>query len=149
MYRSYLRAIRPQLRFLVIIRDPTDRVRSWFDHFRLSRNLTQPPIELWVPLSLGKLQSCARRHGLSLSTGALWNSACRDVAKGVLTGGLYAPQISSYLHYFEETQMALLSYVGYVKHTEHVLSHLQAFLGLRMDLGHRRKESAIAPTPPR
>lgn len=46
------------------------------------------------------------------------------------------------LSHFAASQIAIISFKGYTERTEHVLSHLQTFLGLPMNLGGQRGREA-------
>jgi hypothetical protein len=98
IHRSYSPILRPQLRFMVILRDPTERLRSWFDH--MGHKKTNLPAGPWALKNLGDLLACSRRRTIDARDGALWGSECNPPCfcgeeRGALTAGLYAPQVIS------------------------------------------------------
>ncbi|KAJ1638060.1 P-loop containing nucleoside triphosphate hydrolase protein [Pavlovales sp. CCMP2436] len=131
IYRSYAPDLRPQLRFMAILRDPVSRLRSWFDHM-VRKVKPDLPADAWATMGLSEIIDCARRRKIDPRVGALlFASNCAQP----IVAGLYAPQIMKFVSRFAASQIAIIGFKGYVARTEHVLSHLQTFLGLPMGLG--------------
>jgi hypothetical protein len=97
IHRSYPSDLRPQLRFIVILRDPTERLRSWYDH--LVRSRTNLPVGPWAMKGLNELLACAARHDIDAREGAFYGSECSHLSPGTplcvhpIAAGLYAPQV--------------------------------------------------------
>lgn len=146
---SYAPHLRPQLRFIMILRDPAERLRSWYDHFGTkkeraigSRTGLEPNevLNKWVRMALSAQEECARVHSVDVTSGALWKSKCRTLGKfeDALSAGLYAPQLQNFLDHFKARQAAVISFGGYVKRPRHVLVQLGSFLGLTLDIKRRQ-----------
>jgi hypothetical protein len=134
MQSMYPPDVRPQVRFIALLRHPSSRFRSWFDHFGPSR--TNLGINQFVRLALRKTIACARSRGIDVtSSRALFNSKCRSLGPPVgqsLTGGLYAAQLMSFLHRFDPSQFAVISSGGYARQPLDVIQGLSTFLGLQL-----------------
>jgi hypothetical protein len=141
-YAEHTRA----LRIIVIVRNPTDRFRSWFDMFASTTiKLRFTTLDQFVNDTLTRLKSCVDENHLSPTSGKLWPK-CLDLGApfdDALVGGLYAPQLAAWLRWFPARQIALVTLAGYVKSAEKVLRDLAAFMGQAQQLGppvvHRRK----------
>ena len=123
---------RRALRVIVIVRNPTDRVLSWYGHIGAWRGHGNLSLDEFVHVSLRELRACAASHGLTTESDELWASPCRRLHPPLydaLTGGLYAPQIAEWLRWFPASQLALVTFGGYIKRTGEVLHDLAAFIG--------------------
>jgi hypothetical protein len=128
----------PSLRFIAILRNPTQRFRSWFDHFgvRKAEELDMG-INRFAALSLRKTIACARDNAIDVKNSeALFNSDCGSAhpAGAGLSSGLYAAQLQHYLQRFDSSQFAIISFGGFVRQPVDVLAGLGTFLGLQPNL---------------
>jgi hypothetical protein len=127
----------PRLRFLVCLRHPSQRFRSWFDHKGVRLHME---VNAFVQLALEKTHECARLKGIDArSTAALFESCGHPQGAGdSLSAGWYAPQLQLYLRLFDPSQLAIISFGGYIREPVAVLEQLGGFLGLEPHLERRR-----------
>jgi len=137
---------RRALRMIVILRNPTDRVLSWYGHIGMKYLHVNVSLNEFAHLSVREMRACAATHGLTAESDELWASPCRELHPPLydaLTGGLYAPQIAEWLRWFPASQIALVTFGGYMNRTGKVLHDLTAFIG------QRRRSGALAITAAR
>ncbi|KAG8464417.1 hypothetical protein KFE25_003480 [Diacronema lutheri] len=123
---------RRALRMIVILRNPTDRVLSWYGHVGTDRGHVNLSRDEFVYVSVREMCACAAAYGLTADSDELWASPCRELRPPLydaLTSGLYAPQIAEWLRWFPASQIALVTFGGYVKRANKVLHDLAAFIG--------------------
>lgn len=143
------------LRIILIVRNPTDRLRSWFDHIGSTFfHTARMTLDHFVESILKKMKSCASKNYLTTSSEKLWASECRELGppfSDALAGGMYAPQLQEWLRWFPANQIALVSFAGYVKRADKVLHDIAAFLGQAQASGppavHRRALLAVTGAP--
>jgi hypothetical protein len=138
--------VRPRVRFIALLRHPSVRFRSWFDHF--GPKVSDLGIDQFVRLALRKTLACANSLKIDVTNSrALFNSACRSLGSPVgqsLVGGLYAAQLANYLRHFASSQFAIISSGGYARQPLDVIEGLGTFLGLQVSpapLGTRRQNA--------
>ncbi|KAG8463519.1 hypothetical protein KFE25_005030 [Diacronema lutheri] len=127
-YAGHVRA----LRMIVIVRNPTDRLISWYGHIGTKRGISNLSIDEFAYANLREMRACAKKHWLPVESEAMWASACRNLRPPLydaLSGGMYAPQIAEWLHWFPARQIALVTFGGYLKRVKDVLTDLAAFIG--------------------
>jgi hypothetical protein len=130
VHSSYPASIWSSLRFIVLLRNPTDCVRSWYDHLGQKEHIKMT-FDEWVRGSLSALAACGAHEGISLDSDLIWDSRCRDAGRpfhDVLTGGMYAPQIAKWLEYFAASQIAVTFTKGLLNESDKVLSDLSVFI---------------------
>lgn len=129
------------VRIVVVLRNPTDRARSWFDHQGRHFHHSKLDVSTWARESLRRMAACAQRHQLPLGSGRLWGSACNTLGGefgDALIGGLYAPQLGAWVRAFGPRQVAIVTFGGYLTQTARVLSDLAHFFGRPLRLGTRK-----------
>lgn len=130
---SYVQAhAAKQVRIIALLRSPTERVRSWYDHIGKEFAHAKLGLNVWVRESLRRMRSCAAQHNLSVSSGELWGSKCNNLGHSfgdALVGGMYAPQLAAWLRAFSARQLAVVTLSGYLRQTDRVLADLAHFIG--------------------
>ena len=121
-----------KLKFVVLLRDPTDRLYAYWDTFVL-KGTGVDNFDRWVKVTMAKVAECQQKHG-----GALWpppdTGACdTDTIEGV-AAGLYAPQLSYWVgagsrSKFAPSQFLLTTLDAYERETAAVLRDVAAFIG--------------------
>jgi hypothetical protein len=150
IWQTYPPSARPQLRFLVILRDPSERFRSWFDHFGASkRDYGDIGIDHFARLALRRTMACATRYSIDVTDSeALFNSKCRSPGPPIaasLSGGLYVTHLAEYLRVFDSAQFAIISFGGYIRRPKDVLEQLGTFLGIETDFVRRQLAAIDGP----
>lgn len=128
LYSAYGERYANNLRFVLIVRDPATRLRSFYDHFHPS-----PTLREFIIHTLSRAAACASYVNTSLDDGnKLWEvlelgfRECRSLMP--LGGSLYAPQLRSWLSVFKPRQFAITCLYGYYTQTAQVRGELQQFL---------------------
>jgi hypothetical protein len=147
MWRMYPARLRSQMRFLVVLRDPTVRFKSFFGHFVAG---TEPGLDVnrFAHRTISTTLECAQRERVDANNSvALHASKCR--IGNPLCGGLYAAQLARWLAYYESSQFAIVSFRAYVTQTDAVFRQIGSFLGLEArtaaTLGARERTEGDAP----
>jgi hypothetical protein len=131
VHSSYPASVWSSLRYIVLLRNPSDRLRSWYDHLGRMWHHIKMPFDDWVRGGLAALAACGAHVGISLDSDSLWDSRCRDAGSpfyDVLTGGMYAPQIAKWLDYFAASQIAVTFTNGLSYEPDKVLNDLSVFI---------------------
>lgn len=126
-YAGHTRA----LRIITIVRSPTERVRSWYDHLGTLGGRARATLDHWVEAMVRRMRECAAKHGVDAKGSELWASPCRELGPGygdALSGGLYAPQLAEWLRWFPANQIALVTFGGYVQQTDKVIADIAQFV---------------------
>ncbi|KAJ1621670.1 P-loop containing nucleoside triphosphate hydrolase protein [Pavlovales sp. CCMP2436] len=122
VYETIPPRLRPQLRIILIVRNPIDRLWSYHGHFKNSE-----PVDDFVATVLTNTSRCASNQGIDPRSNGLFGALC--VPESV-RGGLYAGQLAEWVGAFSAEQVALVSFHGYVGLPHRVLSDLGKFIGL-------------------
>lgn len=129
---------RQRVRIIAVFRSPTERARSWFDHFgHANGSRARTHVDTWAHEVLGRMRRCARAQGIALTSGRLWSSSCFDLGRGshgvkyrdALAGGMYALQLEAWLRAFSPAQIAITTFNAYVSNPRRVLVDLARFAG--------------------
>jgi hypothetical protein len=137
------------LRMILVIRNPTDRIRSWYDHFSTTLRHAPPSVDAWVEGALKKLGSCCAHHDLGLGSSEIWGSPCQFIGPAfsdALAGGMYAPQLYEWLRKFPAEQFMVVTFGGYLEETDRVLHDIARFISIgqsSVPALHRRALSAL------
>ena len=113
-----LHRYRPQLKLIMILRDPVDRAVS---HYQMTRSRGQERLPLWLALLLEPTR--LRRKDASRSAAWRVHSYCDR--------GHYAEQISNLRRYFPDEQLLVIDNAELMSAHAATLSKVFAFLGLR------------------
>jgi len=119
-----------KVRFVIILRDPTDRLYSYWDTFVLAGTGVNS-FDNWLKLVMGKTKECQRQHG-----DQLWpppTSCDVDAIEGV-AAGMYAYQLIYWLHRYDSHHFFLTTFTAYENEPQRVLRDLSVFLGSSSDL---------------
>ncbi|KAJ1640920.1 P-loop containing nucleoside triphosphate hydrolase protein, partial [Pavlovales sp. CCMP2436] len=135
VYETIPPLLRPQLRLILIVRNPVDRLRSYHGHFKNSE-----PVDNFVTTMLTNTSRCARKQGINPRSIGLFGALC--VPESV-RGGLYAGQLAEWVGAFSAEQVALVSFHGYLDRPHRVLSDLGEFIGLPL-ITHRNRLRMLA-----
>lgn len=91
----------PALRFVIILRDPVDRLHAYWDSF-VQAGAGVNDFAKWVDLTMGKVQQCQRSHGPELWPPPDTGKCDPDVLEGV-AAGLYVYQLQ---YWFKKVRRA-------------------------------------------
>ena len=94
----YPSAVMPHMRFLVILRDPVERLHAYWDTFVQSGAGTND-FNTWTILLLDKVKTCQRAHGDELWPPPDTGRCDADVLEGIATG-LYHNQMAYWFKQF-------------------------------------------------
>lgn len=139
------------VRIIAVLRSPTERARSWYDHMGRQVHGVTTAINTWALQALDHMSACAERHGLQIESSRLWGSACHMLGReyqDVLTGGMYAPQLSAWIRAFGASQIIVSTFGGYLDHAGRVLADLARFVGSELH-AHRASMAPRKPPVPR
>lgn len=114
-----------KLRFVVVLRDPTDRLYAYWDAFVLGGK-GMNNFDIWVKGVMEKVKTCQNKNG-----DQLWpppDNCDEDTVQGV-AAGLCAYQLIYWLHRFDPSQFFLTSFHAYQLETGKVLRDVARFFG--------------------
>jgi len=140
---SYIRAHEPvaaiarsygthasELKFLVMLRNPTNRVKAWYTHFVISQKKfsnINSSVSFAARAGLGCVQACAQKLGMSLSDPELGFRCTRRMLRaghgpvgdctfsyGIILTGLFGTFINAFLQTFKPSSLLAISLTGYV-----------------------------------
>jgi len=122
--------MQPKLRFLLMLRDPADRLYAYWDAFVMA-GAGVNNFDNWVATVMPKVSACQKRNGEQL-----WpppDNCDADTIEGV-AAGLYAYQLIYWLHQFDPKQFFVTTLSAYEKDTSRVLRDAAAFIGANTEL---------------
>jgi hypothetical protein len=137
---SFYNSVLSKLKFIVILRDPSERTESYFYHARrdgflelplpldpIGSNIANISYKEWVYLSMRQVHDCRRSKRLT-SKKSVWPQC----GHGGLTGGMYAAQLRHWLKAgFSPSQIAVISFSQFQANKSLVMSQLAEFLEMR------------------
>lgn len=161
IYESYSESERAQLRFLVILRDPVERLFSYFESARadgtldltgfedaLSDDCLDDPadcdevrslsFETWVNYQVARVDSCLEED----YERALWPHCGTEG----LFAGLYSEQLEQVMTYFQAEQIGMVRYESYRDSGPGTLKNVAKWLGLQISLGDMTESSRLQVT---
>lgn len=127
------------LRFLVILREPLQRLLSFYNMVRrraggkthTGRIIEElPPPDAWARAALEQARACAMLIGTAIADFDALNSTSCIGWVTPLRQGLYAPQLARYARHFSARQLAVVSHGGFAREPAAVLCDLADFLGV-------------------
>ena len=119
----------PKLRFVVILRDPVDRLYAFWDAFVLS-GVGVNRFEAWADKTMENVLACQKRVG----SNELWpppdTGVCdEDTVEGV-AAGLYAYQLIYWLHRFDPKQFLVTTIDAYERDPQRVVRDVAGHVGV-------------------
>jgi len=126
----------PRLRFIVMLRDPAERLYAYWDAFVLP-GVGVHDFDAWLGPVLARGRACQHRHG-----DQLWPppSDCNADTLSGLAAGLYAYQLIHWLHQFEPSQFLITSLQAYEDDPKAVVADCAAHLGAPRALSDAMRE---------
>ncbi|KAG8462753.1 hypothetical protein KFE25_004729 [Diacronema lutheri] len=134
-FAAHIRSVR----LLIVLRDPTERFASFFNHFvhtqletgngysQASARARTPQIDEYARHSLERVRLCLGWKGITETSPRLYE-LCGNIAPA-LKGGLYAQQLVTFLRFFPPDQMMLTTSRSYVRDTTRAMADVADFLG--------------------
>lgn len=123
----YPAPVLPKLRFMLVLRDPVDRLYAYWDTF-VQSGVGVNSFEAWVHATMAKVVACQRKHGDQLWPPPEASGCDADTIEGV-AAGLYAYQLIFWLHQFNPSQFFVTTLAAYERDSASVLGDAARFIG--------------------
>ena len=117
----------PNLKFVVVLRDPVKRLFAYWDAFVQSGKGVND-FDTWTDVLLGKVLACQKAHGTDLWPPPDEGHCDEDTIEG-FAAGLFAYQLTYWFRQFSPSQFLLTSLDAYEKGKAQVLSDCAQFIG--------------------
>ena len=118
----------PHLRFVVILRDPVERLHAYWDTF-VQAGVGVNDFKKWVDTTLEKVKTCQKAHGPELWPPPDTGRCDPEVIEGV-AAGLYAYQLAYWFKQFTPARFLITSLDAYERAAGAVLRDVSGFIGV-------------------
>lgn len=127
LHEVYPTVAMPAMRFVVILRDPVDRLHAYWDAFVQSGNGVND-FGKWSDIVLETTKICQKAHGPELWPPPDTGKCDADVLEGV-AAGLYVYQLRYWLKSFSPARFLVTTLDAYERSTGSVLRDISGFVG--------------------